>query len=244
MMRARKHDVENPPNGWEECGSCSSWHPPRFKGDCRDDANRWPSKACIDNLRNQLTKQATRRYEEYRSRWQSITYDLSNRVTNAYYKDLFQAVLDRCLEKVKLADLNGALLEEFLQKGRITTTWNSKYVSAVVAFCIPGLTSFEEVKDPKLIAKLCDWVGFTVEPPDDTLQSTIDQGTLELDNIRPYISDIRVLRRLVEHAPHLKLLFPNMKFDRFTSPAPRPDPFPVIDNILHVLTIAKTMQIK
>lgn len=190
------------------------------------------------------SKQARQRYNDYCSRWLCIAYELADKVRTAYYKDLFQAVLDRCQEKVKLADLNGALLEEFLQKGRITTTWNRKYVSAVVAFCIPGLTSFEEVKDPKLIAKLCDWVGHPVEPPDDTLQSTIDQGTLELDNIRPYISDIRVLRRLIEHAPHLKLLFPDLKLDRFTSPVPRPDPFPTIDNILHVLTIFKTMQIK
>ena len=35
-------DNENPPDGWEECGGCGSWHPANFGGDCRDDAHRWP----------------------------------------------------------------------------------------------------------------------------------------------------------------------------------------------------------
>lgn len=37
------HTSENPPAGWEECGQCSCYHPAGFMGDCRDDANRWPS---------------------------------------------------------------------------------------------------------------------------------------------------------------------------------------------------------
>jgi hypothetical protein len=36
-------DAENPPDDWEECGSCGGYHPPDFYGDCRDDFNRWPS---------------------------------------------------------------------------------------------------------------------------------------------------------------------------------------------------------
>jgi hypothetical protein len=35
-------DQDNPPEGWEECGCCSCYHPPEFTGDCRDDSNRWP----------------------------------------------------------------------------------------------------------------------------------------------------------------------------------------------------------
>ena len=38
-------DDENPPDGWEECGGCGSWHPADFGGDCRDDAHRWPFAA-------------------------------------------------------------------------------------------------------------------------------------------------------------------------------------------------------
>ena len=38
-------DEDNPPEGWESCGCCEQYHPPRFTGDCRDDANRWPGRA-------------------------------------------------------------------------------------------------------------------------------------------------------------------------------------------------------
>jgi hypothetical protein len=36
-------DGENPPDDWEDCGSCGGYHPFDFYGDCRDDYNRWPS---------------------------------------------------------------------------------------------------------------------------------------------------------------------------------------------------------
>ena len=35
--------AENPPDDWEECGSCSGYHRPGYPGDCRNDAERWPS---------------------------------------------------------------------------------------------------------------------------------------------------------------------------------------------------------
>ena len=35
---------DNPPADWVECGGCSCYHPPKFGGDCRDDANRWPGR--------------------------------------------------------------------------------------------------------------------------------------------------------------------------------------------------------
>ena len=41
---------ENPPDEWIECGCCDCYHPPDFAGDCREDINRWPSKACIEQL--------------------------------------------------------------------------------------------------------------------------------------------------------------------------------------------------
>jgi hypothetical protein len=28
---------------YEECGCCGEWHLPEFRGDCRDDANRFTS---------------------------------------------------------------------------------------------------------------------------------------------------------------------------------------------------------
>lgn len=37
-------DPENPPDDWEDCGSCGGAHPMDFHGDCRDDYNRWPSR--------------------------------------------------------------------------------------------------------------------------------------------------------------------------------------------------------
>lgn len=41
---------DNPPDDWEECGGCAGHHPPDFAGDCREDVNRWPSRACIERL--------------------------------------------------------------------------------------------------------------------------------------------------------------------------------------------------
>jgi len=42
-LEAHSDENENPPEGWEECGSCGCWHPGDGKAyECRDDANRWP----------------------------------------------------------------------------------------------------------------------------------------------------------------------------------------------------------
>jgi len=42
-VEAHSDENENPPEGWEECGSCGCWHPGDGKAyECRDDANRWP----------------------------------------------------------------------------------------------------------------------------------------------------------------------------------------------------------
>lgn len=35
-------DDENPPEDWEECGSCGGYHPAAYGGDCRNDLYRWP----------------------------------------------------------------------------------------------------------------------------------------------------------------------------------------------------------
>ena len=40
--------AENPPDKWEDCGSCGGAHPPGYGGDCRDDLYRWPSKVTAE----------------------------------------------------------------------------------------------------------------------------------------------------------------------------------------------------
>ena len=33
--------LENPPEGWTECGCCGCYHPAGYTDDCRNDAMRW-----------------------------------------------------------------------------------------------------------------------------------------------------------------------------------------------------------
>lgn len=43
MDAAAEEVVENAKPTFDECGSCSCWHPAEFTGDCRDNANRFAS---------------------------------------------------------------------------------------------------------------------------------------------------------------------------------------------------------
>ncbi len=43
MDAAAEEVTENAKPTFDECGSCSCWHPVEFTGDCRDDANRFAS---------------------------------------------------------------------------------------------------------------------------------------------------------------------------------------------------------
>ncbi len=50
LSKVRNYVESNRPDNWEDCDCCEGAHPPGFAGDCRDDANRWPSDACVARL--------------------------------------------------------------------------------------------------------------------------------------------------------------------------------------------------
>lgn len=47
ILKARNdRSGENPPEDWEDCEQCGSYHPAGYTGDCRDDSQRWPGDGC------------------------------------------------------------------------------------------------------------------------------------------------------------------------------------------------------
>lgn len=187
----------------------------------------------------------SRRYDDAYNRFNTIAFRLSDRVWCAYHKDLLAAVCDKCVDLIQRYGLNAECLDQELVAARdISHQWRRDGIAMFVVLCVPGLQIYSNKRDPEVVELLSRWADMpVVERYGREIDGIIDKARAEFQCISPIVSDFGRLRRLVEHAQPLKLLFPNITFDRFKAPVPRPDPFPDIGNLIGVLTSVAAMNI-